>query len=704
MRRGTWGAVLTTVAVLAGVIALAVGTAHRDRAALVKEFGDEHLGRLRIAIHEIETELADVRLHLAFAAKLVDAANTGKDQRRELEALVAVVRSYRTIVVYDVQGRERVVAVDPAVAGSWSRQPFAEAVRETALAAISRQVMAISEPLGDPSAPWHRAFAAPLVRDGVVRGAIVILVDQQGTFDRLRLAALQPQSKLLLIGPHGRVAPLTEPAVTALVGEGAQGGPLADLLASMRAGHTGTMELTPAQTRALGLGRADALAAFAPIRTEDAGHWSVAVIDSTAALEAQEDAIILRMALLAVAFGVALGALSVYLVVSARKAIAVQERLRGAEEVARMREKAEKILENVPVAVLALDAAGRISGMNVAFRDRVGAVHAGDTLEGAFAAGDPGALDAVRDLVERARASSEIQRQVTQPLALAGGSRFFAVHAVPLHNPLQDMTLLLVLEDVTELRGLTSQLLRAEKLATVGVLASGIAHEVGTPLGVVRGRTEMLAAKLGPTHPESSTTAVILDEIDRISRTIRELLDFARVSQADVAPVDVRAVSSIVVDLLTFEARKRKVALALDVAEGLPALAANADQLKQVLVNLVLNGLDACRPGGHVTVRAQPGAGTGSCSLEVVDDGAGIPEDLRHRVFDPFFTTKKRGKGTGLGLTVAAQIVRNHGGEIDLDSAEGRGTRVVIAWPEATHREEPEDIDDTAARRANPGR
>ena len=120
LRRSSWIAVITAVAALVASVALAVGSARRDRAALVKEFGDEHLARGRIAIREIESELSDVRLHLAFAARLVDAANSGNDQRRELEALVAVVRSYRTIVVYDVDGRERVVAIDPSVAGSWS--------------------------------------------------------------------------------------------------------------------------------------------------------------------------------------------------------------------------------------------------------------------------------------------------------------------------------------------------------------------------------------------------------------------------------------------------------------------------------------------------------------------------------------------------------------------------------------------------------
>src|SRR5512146_3121989 len=158
MKRSSWIAVALTFAVLAGVAGLAVDAARRDRAALVRSFADEHLFRLRIAIREIESDLSGVRQHLDFAARLVDVANSGADQRRELEALLAVVRPYRMITIYDLEGRERVVAMDPLAASSWSRAPFSGMLRETALAAIKTRAMSISEPLGDAASPWSRAF------------------------------------------------------------------------------------------------------------------------------------------------------------------------------------------------------------------------------------------------------------------------------------------------------------------------------------------------------------------------------------------------------------------------------------------------------------------------------------------------------------------------------------------------------------------
>jgi signal transduction histidine kinase len=468
----------------------------------------------------------------------------------------------------------------------------------------------------------------------------------------------------------------------------------------MRAGHTGSVTIPDAEAMEIGLGPSDAVAVFAPIRTGDAGHWSVAVIDSTAALQSQEHAIVLRMALFALGLALALGSLTVYLVVSARRGIEVQERLRMAEEVAHVREKAEKMLENVPVAVVALDDRGRISALNVASREGVPSAVVGEPFDGAFREARTDTIEKLRRLVADARASGRVQRIIAQPIALSGRERHFTVHAVPLAHPLPDITLLLVLEDVTELHGLSSQLLRAEKLATVGVLAAGIAHEVGTPLGVVRGRAEMLVSKLG--NPQSESARIIVDEIDRISRTIQELLDFSRLSRAPAAPVRLDAVVGNVVELLAFEARTRKVSVRVDVSPGLAPLAANADQLKQVLVNLTLNAMHACAKGGHVLIQARPEPDGGRAAIDIVDDGSGIPDELRHRVFDPFFTTKKRGKGTGLGLTVAAQIIRSHGGEIDLESAVGQGTRVHVWWPLATGGAE--ELDEAARRAHSRGR
>jgi two-component system, NtrC family, sensor histidine kinase HydH len=670
--------VVGMVAVFAAVTALALDAGRRDRSTLVSAFADERLSRLRIAVREAEVELAAIEQHLELATRLVDVADSGTGQRKELEALLAVVPAYQMIVVYDAEGRESAVAMGARAAAAWSRVPFSQELQRIAQAAMVRQSLVISTPLGDPAAPWERAFATPLSGNGQARGALVLVVDQKSSFERLRLVGPEPRAKLVLLGPHGRPTPLTDPELAAAADDPA--GPLEDVLSRMKRGQTGTTVLSVAEARSLGLGTAEAVAAFTPIRAEDADHWSVAIVETTASLGWQEHAIVVRMGLLAAVFALALGGLCAYLVVSARRTIGIKERLKNAEQVAHLREKAEKILENAPVGVLALDDQERVSGCNRAFRDRIAPAALGSPMAEAFPDARPEALQALTQLVSSARASARVVRIVDPPLVLAGGGGEFAVHAVPLDHPSPDLGVLLVVDDVTEIRALSSQLLRAEKLATVGVLAAGIAHEVGTPLGVVRGRAELLASRLGSAH-DAESARVIVAETDRISRTIREMLDFSRVARASApAAVPLGGVVANVLELLAFEARSRKVHVSVE-AGAVPPLAANEDQLKQVLVNLTLNAIQACREGGRVVLRASVDPLGKSARIEVSDDGVGIPEALKHRVFDPFFTTKKRGKGTGLGLTVAAQIVRNHGGEMDLDSAVGRGTTVVVSWP-----------------------
>ena len=223
------------------------------------------------------------------------------------------------------------------------------------------------------------------------------------------------------------------------------------------------------------------------------------------------------------------------------------------------------------------------------------------------------------------------------------------------------------------------RLLRAEKLVTAGQLAAGIAHEVGTPLNVARGRIELALSHLGGEHAEAANHRVAIEQIDRVTRLIQQLLDYVRPSPQAMQTIDPASALHSVRDLLHAQAAKRGVALEVVAPAPLPAIRANPDQVQQVLVNLVLNALDACERKGHVELSA---ARRGeSIVMEVRDDGHGIPRDAQAQVFDPFFTTKKRGQGTGLGLWVVAQIVRAHAGEIELESAPEAGTRIRVAWP-----------------------
>jgi signal transduction histidine kinase len=233
------------------------------------------------------------------------------------------------------------------------------------------------------------------------------------------------------------------------------------------------------------------------------------------------------------------------------------------------------------------------------------------------------------------------------------------------------------LRHAEELNRLEHQLVRAEKLATVGVLTAGLAHELGTPLAIIRGRAEILAEKTN--LPEIET---ILEQSDGIANTLRQVLDFSREQPVVLRPTDVTEAFHNVSGLLDFRLRQKKITCHVHPADGPLVVAADPDQLQQVLVNLTMNACDACRVGGTITLRAwRDPVSPEFVRIDVQDDGCGISTAMLDSVFDPFFTTKPKGEGTGLGLPVVASILRNHMGRISIASTEGEGTTVTMLWP-----------------------
>jgi signal transduction histidine kinase len=228
-------------------------------------------------------------------------------------------------------------------------------------------------------------------------------------------------------------------------------------------------------------------------------------------------------------------------------------------------------------------------------------------------------------------------------------------------------------------RELENQLVRADRLITVGVMATEIAHEIGTPLSVVRGRAEQVLRRVDG-GPGAEDLRVVIKQVDQISSTIRQLLDFSRRSPLEKRAVPLGPVVERSRELLQLKLEARRLQLDLDLSDDLPMLTADADQLQQVLVNLLLNACDASPPGQRVGLTARRAAGD-MVRISVADQGAGIPPQNLTAIFEPFFTTKPRGEGTGLGLAIAAGIVRNHAGQIDVQSVMGQGTTVAVLWP-----------------------
>jgi len=235
------------------------------------------------------------------------------------------------------------------------------------------------------------------------------------------------------------------------------------------------------------------------------------------------------------------------------------------------------------------------------------------------------------------------------------------------------------------------QLRHADRLMTVGKLASGIAHELGTPLNVVSGRAKMI--ERGQTNGDETKDAarIIGEQSERMAGIIRQLLDFARRRGPKKAPADIGELARQVVSLLTPMATKRSVQVTVQCPEDVPLAEVDVSQIQQVVTNLVVNAIQAMQEPGSVALelaaetRAPPpdvgGIEARFVRLDVSDTGTGIDPSVAEHVFEPFVTTKDVGEGTGLGLSVAYGIVREHGGFIELESKPGEGTRFSVYLP-----------------------
>jgi len=241
--------------------------------------------------------------------------------------------------------------------------------------------------------------------------------------------------------------------------------------------------------------------------------------------------------------------------------------------------------------------------------------------------------------------------------------------------------------DETERRvAAVAQLRHADRLMTVGKLASGLAHELGTPMNVVAGRAQMIMSGEVEGEQVVASAGVIVEQTRRMTAIIRQLLDFARRTPSDRRHQHVAGLVVNVTTLLQAMARAAQVELTTTTQPVEADL--DAAQIEQVVTNLVVNALHACTPGDRVDVEvaaviaAPPDGPAQPCArIRVTDTGCGMDEATRARMFEPFFTTKDVGAGTGLGLSVVWGIVAEHGGWIDVSSARGEGTRVDVLIP-----------------------
>jgi two-component system NtrC family sensor kinase len=231
-----------------------------------------------------------------------------------------------------------------------------------------------------------------------------------------------------------------------------------------------------------------------------------------------------------------------------------------------------------------------------------------------------------------------------------------------------------------------ARILHSQRQASVGRLAAGVAHEINNPLTGVLTYTHMLLRRSELAEDVRADLQIIAEATERVRKIVKGLLDFSRQTKLDPEPTDVNRLAASAIALVENQALMKGVAIKLNPGENLPELVADRSQVQGVLINMMINALDATPPGGAIRVFTAPGvsgqpAGRRGVEITIADTGSGIAPENLDRIFDPFFTTKPVGQGTGLGLAVSLGIVQRHGGHIRVQSEPGKGTRFFIWLP-----------------------
>jgi signal transduction histidine kinase len=226
-------------------------------------------------------------------------------------------------------------------------------------------------------------------------------------------------------------------------------------------------------------------------------------------------------------------------------------------------------------------------------------------------------------------------------------------------------------------------LVESHKLRAIGTLVAGVAHELNNPLNNTMLSASVLKEDLGTLTDEEKIEILddVISETERSQKIVCNLLNFARESEANITPLDMQRIVSESVNLVANQVRMAKIKLETAFDRDLPHVHGDEQMLKQVFVNLMLNAVDVLPPGGLIRISVRKHQEHGYLTVEVQDNGPGIPEHIQPRIFEPFFTTKGREKGTGLGLSVSQGIVRKLGGFIRLTKRPGEGTSFVVFLP-----------------------
>lgn len=353
-----------------------------------------------------------------------------------------------------------------------------------------------------------------------------------------------------------------------------------------------------------------------------------------------------------------------------------------AEEVERLRQFSDSVVESLSDGLLVVDLDDRVLRWNRRLEDLLGLERGrvvGRRLSSVF---DAPFLESLYEARRESPAAATLYRvPLTAPqhrlLVNVGIAPFKTADGVTAGS-------IIVLEDVTDRANLEEQLRLSEKMAAIGLLAAGVAHEVNTPLTGISSFTQMLLERSSPEDPNTQLLEKIERQTFRAAKIVNSLLNLARPSDGEATLVDANVIVNDVLALLEHQFRNGRIQVRKELAPGGLFVKGVEYKLQQVFLNLLLNARDAMPRGGWLTLTTRCDAR--GAIVEVADTGTGIPSEHLSRIYDPFFTTKTDGRGTGLGLSVTYGIVQEHGGTLTCESATGQGTRFTLTLPVVAQR------------------
>lgn len=342
----------------------------------------------------------------------------------------------------------------------------------------------------------------------------------------------------------------------------------------------------------------------------------------------------------------------------------------------RMKTYTENVVESMADGLISIDREGKIVTLNRQAGEIIGAGR--ERLEGRHIASVLG--EPIAHVLESLKGQSPVRDREMDIHTAKNGGIPLSLSAAPLRDERgQEVGSVLLIKDLREIRNLQEKVRRSERLASLGRLAAGVAHEIRNPLSSIKGFAQYFVKRLSGRDEEQGYAAVMVKEVDRLNRVITDLLDFAGPRETRREPQSLAAIADQALKLLSPDFADRKVEVVKAYEPDLPEVPVDRDRISQVFINLLLNALESMEAGGEIRIGLRRCGTPPGVEMSVSDTGSGIAEGDLEQLFEPFFSRKK--KGTGLGLAIVHQIIESHRGDIRVESRPGTGTTFRIRLP-----------------------